>query len=365
MMIRLRTASTLGLLCFIGCNGDSGDSGQFGSGTEDSTSSAPTATGSGEETGNTAGTTGATSAASGATTDEPIFDLGNGTGSVEVCGEPEDNPIYLLTRGLETGAATSIQAFDPETLTFTPVVATIECAGTGADWGVSSMAVDRNRGAWIGSPVLPEGGGPSYTRLDRVDLDTGACETEADVVPQSWGSQLGMAFVADGKDSGNETLYFVNTGTFLHTMPHEDPLGRWWTLGPENRTFSGVELTGSGDGRMFSLVMNYTGPFDHECTARMPCPPTVRLAEVDKSDASALSMFDLPGIEAFGIDPGGFAFAYWGGHIWIFISRDFGPTQVFDHDPQTQTTTAVLDDGPLGVVGAGVSTCAPLVFPEG
>ena len=308
-------------------------------------------------------------ASSSGTDDGTIFDLGAGTGGpIDLCGEPEENPIYLLTRGLETGAATSIQAFDPETLTFTPVVAEIDCADVGEDWGVSSMGVDRERGAWITWSAQHDGADdPAYKRLDRIDLDSGACTTDVGALPttDNWGSPLGMAFVAEAQDSPTETLYFVDTGTFLHTVGSAASLGRWWTLGPEGRTFSGVELTGSGDGRMFSLIMNYTGPFDHDCTAENPCPPTVRLAEVNKDDATAVSMLDLEEIEAFALDPGGFAFAYWGGHIWVFISRDFGPTSVYDHDPETQTTTEVLTDGVQGVVGAGVSTCAPLVLPEG
>lgn len=352
-------------LFLLACNGSGDDSGQFDSGTD----GAPTGvtsmseTSAGTQTSGMSSTSGESSGSGGGV----LFDLGNGTGGgIDICGEPEDNPIYVLTRGLETGAATSIQAFDPETLTFTPVVAAIDCPDTGEDWGVSSMGVDRQRGAWITWSAAHDGEkDPAYKRLDRIDLGTGACEADVGPLPttDNWGSPLGMAFVADAQDSPSETLYFVDTGTYLHTA--DDALGRWWTLGPEGRTFSGVELTGSGDGRMFSLIMNYTGPFEHECTAEDPCGPTVRLAEVDRSDTSTVSMLDLEAIEAFALDPGGFAFAYWGGHIWVFISRDFGPTQVFDHDPETQTTTMVVDGGVQGVVGAGVSTCAPLVLPEG
>ncbi|MGH1346327.1 MAG: hypothetical protein ACRBN8_32470 [Nannocystales bacterium] len=360
-------ASSLAVLLLSGCNEEGSDSGSFQTGTDGSNGSTV-----GE------GTTGSTAdSVSASATSTPgsdsttgsgggaIFDLGNGTGSVEVCGEPEENPIYLLTRGLETGNATSIQAFDPQTLTFTPVVAAIECEGTEADWGASSMAVDRERGAWITWSALADGAeDPAYKRLDRIDLDTGACETDVGQLPttDNWGSPLGMAFVADGQESGNETLYFADTATHIHTLGSLESIGRFT---PPVSGYSGVELTGSGDGRMFGLIMNYTGPWDHDCTAKAPCFPTVRLFEIDKADATGLSMLDLPGVDAFGIEPGGFAFAYWGGHIWVFTSLDFGPTQVFDHDPETRSTTLVVEDGAPGVVGAGVSTCAPLVLPEG
>jgi hypothetical protein len=53
-----------------------------------------------------------------------------------------------------------------------------------------------------------------------------------------------------------------------------------------------------------------------------------------------------------------------GGHFWVFESANFRPTKVHDHDPVLATTAVVKSDGPDAVVGAGVSTCAPLEVPK-
>ncbi|MBV1858853.1 MAG: hypothetical protein KUG77_10605 [Nannocystaceae bacterium] len=212
-------ASCLIIVLHAGCNSETSDSGAFQTGTDGSiatTSSGDTTASSVDETGsssNAASTSGAVDDSGGA-----IFDLGGGTGDVDLCGEPEDNPIYVFTRGLETDGATSIAAFDPATLTFTPVVAAIECDDLETDWGASSMGVDRNRRAWITWSALADGvDDPSYKRIDRVNLDTGACEADIAELPttDNWGSPLGMAFVADDQTAASETLYFVDTGTYL------------------------------------------------------------------------------------------------------------------------------------------------------
>ncbi len=293
------------------------------------------------------------------------FDLGATGGELpEVECEDEGSPIYVLTHTTPA----QILSFDPESLSFAPVLAAVACPDT-VDWSVSSMAVDRQRGAWIewGAPANGAGD-PFYKRLDRVDLDTGACETDVGQLPtaENWGSPLGMAFVSEAEGSAIEVLRFVDVGTYLHELAGMGALGRYYEFGPaEGTAFSGVELTGTGEGRLFNLIMNWTPQWDHPCTADDICYPTVHLGEVDKQTGAALSNFEVPEVEALGISSGGFAFAHWGGRFWIFISNEYGPTKVYDYDILTNTTVLAVDDGPDGVVGAGVSTCAPLVFPAG
>lgn len=296
--------------------------------------------------------------------DGPKFDLGATTGDpMFECGEPEENPIYVLTRGTENGMPDTIHGFDPETLTFTEVLQVV-CPDT-TDWGVVSMAIDRHRRAWIQWGKGPEG--PMYAyyvRLDVLDLDTGDCIPDQAEAPAA--RKLGMAFVTEDDTSPIEHLFFVDTSTNLYTLGGSESLGQYWEfqLG-QGSEFSGVELTGTGEGRLFNLIMNWTGEWDHPCTADNPCYPTVHLGEVNKQDGSAISNVELPDVEALGISPGGFAFAHWGGRFWIFSSKNFGPTRVYDYDPTAHSTVVALEDGPDGVVGAGVSTCAPTIFPEG
>lgn len=367
----MRSLVLVALSASLACTTGPGSVGEFSGGTG----------GDGGESDGTAGTSpGASVSASGnadagegtvddAGGDGPKFDLGSTTGDPVIdCGEPEENPIYVLTRGLENGMPDTIHGFDPETLTFT-LLTDVVCPDT-ADWGVASMAIDRQRRAWIEWGGLQNGKtDPHYKRIDVLDLDTGDCSVNQGELPvtEHWGGPLGMAFVSEAEDSPVEQLFFVDSGSNLHTLGSTEAIGRYWEFekAHQGTEFSGVELTGTGEGRLFNLIMNWSFEWDHPCTADNPCYPTVHLGEVNKEDGSAISNVELPDVEALGIATGGFAFAHWGGRFWIFSSENFGPTLVYDYDPATHTTVVALDDAPDGVVGAGVSTCAPTIFPEG
>ena len=84
------------------------------------------------------------------------------------------------------------------------------------------------------------------------------------------------------------------------------------------------------------------------------------MVRLDKSDAQELESHDLLGFpDPMNIDT--FAFAHWGGSLWVFI-RESGmgrTTDVYEFD-DTFGFTCVLEDTGLVIVGAGVSTCAPV-----
>ncbi len=286
---------------------------------------------------------------------------GGGGGSVPDCSE-EVRPIFVMTH--ETPA--TIHSFDPPSLTFTSLLQ-VDCPDT-LDWKVSSMAIDRGYHAWVQWGALADGPDDSYfKRLDRIDLATGVCEPNygQGQVVSDWGGPLGMAFVSTAEGSDIEQLFFVDKAVNLYQLGGQTTLGQYYDFKPgEGTSFSGVELTGTGEGRLFNLIMNWTPEWDHPCTAQDPCPPTVHLGEVNKGDGTAISNTELPNVPAMGISPGGFAFAHWGGRFWIFESLDFGPTEVYEYDPIANEATLVKSDGPDGVVGAGVSTCAPLALPR-
>ena len=98
------------------------------------------------------------------------------------------------------------------------------------------------------------------------------------------------------------------------------------------------------------MIMNYKGG--------------VGFGEVDKATGTSVTELTVPDLAPFGLSPVGFAFAHRGGHFWFFTSLNFEATKVYDFDPVASTTTLVKSDGPRGVVGAGVSTCAPLATPK-
>jgi hypothetical protein len=54
----------------------------------------------------------------------------------------------------------------------------------------------------------------------------------------------------------------------------------------------------------------------------------------------------------------GWAFAFWGGKFYLFTAPT-GSTIVTEFDPTTLAQTTVASTGDI-IVGAGVSTCAPM-----
>lgn len=325
---------------------------------------APSCGGSDDADGGNGGSSGGSGGTGGNTTNDSgtggsFLDAAPAEGSVQEC---DDNvrPVYVLARDEAHG---TIHRFEPDSLTFESVAA-VDCPET-QDWGVSSMAIDRSYGAWIEWGGLHDGPDDPYPkRLDRIDLATGVCSPNQGKLPtvEQWGSPLGMAFVTDTSGGSAERLFFVDTSTRVYGLGGTEAIGRFYDGG--GLTFSGVELSGTGGGRLFMLIMNWTPEWDHPCTAENPCYPTVHLGEVNKNDGTAISNVELPDVPAMGISSGGFAFAHWGGHFWVFISKDFGPTHVYDYDPVADLTVLAKSDGPDGVVGAGVSTCAPLEMPK-
>ena len=59
--------------------------------------------------------------------------------------------------------------------------------------------------------------------------------------------------------------------------------------------------------------------------------------------------------------PLAWAFAFWGGRFWIFLKRDSdASTYVYAMDATTGALTTALSNTGRTIVGAGVSTCAPV-----
>jgi hypothetical protein len=61
------------------------------------------------------------------------------------------------------------------------------------------------------------------------------------------------------------------------------------------------------------------------------------------------------------VSPSAWAFAFWGGDYYIFLEgdADFSGTNVWKMT-STGTVTKYIPDTGMRIVGAGVSTCAPL-----
>ena len=102
-------------------------------------------------------------------------------------------------------------------------------------------------------------------------------------------------------------------------------------------------LAGTGDGRLYGFFTNDTGSGSH-------------IVQIDRGSGRIQGDFPLQ----VGTPSDGYAFAFWGGVFWVFTFSGTGlPTTVTRFDPASGSETPVATMAE-GVVGAGVSTCAPM-----
>ena len=222
--------------------------------------------------------------------------------------------------------------FDPTTLTFTDI-GLLACPSFGK---ANSMAVDQNAVAWV---AYDDG------NLFKVDTGTGKCETTPFAVGQYDFVTFGMGFVFQ-PSTGVDTLYLASYDQFdpgwaeLATVSFPSLVVT--PIGPLTAGFA-VELTGTGDGSLWGFVPATATP-----TAEGPAV----LVRLDPANGATLDSYSYPTL------PGGSAWAvkFWGGSFWIFL--DGAVYEVPRTTPQT-IRTAIAGTG-RNIVGAGVSTCAPI-----
>jgi hypothetical protein len=213
-----------------------------------------------------------------------------------------------------------------------------------------SMSVDRNGEAW----VLYSSG-----EIFRVNTSDASCE-RSNYLPGSNGFQLfGMGFVSDTAGGDSETL-FVSGGSASIALPNDTTvpdlgmidLGNFSTTklghisrGPGQRS---PEVTGLGNGELWAYFPG-SGLFSQSA-----------IAQLDKMTGNRMRTFTLPG-EVGLVDA--WAFAHYGGRYYIFVTS--GPSKVMRLDPMGNNgagrVDTILQDTGYVVVGAGVSTCAPVI----
>jgi hypothetical protein len=220
--------------------------------------------------------------------------------------------------------------FDPTTLTFTDL-GVLSCP---AQPGASpfSMAVDQNAVAWV---VYTSG------ELFQVDTGTAACQATGFQPNQQGVLVFGMSFVFQPQ-TGLDTLFVAGGGQNWNTS------GDLATIGFPSLVLSTIapvpigagELAGTGDGELWDFV-------DSEDSFS----GTATLAQLDPATAGVLTSFQYPSLTT----QGGFATKFWGGSFWIFL----GPS-VFEVPRATGVLSTAIANTGRDIVGAGVSTCAPV-----
>ncbi|MDI1450527.1 hypothetical protein [Polyangium sp. 6x1] len=251
--------------------------------------------------------------------------------------------IYVLSD------ANELYSFDPPAKKFTYIGA-LGCQTTMMP---NSMAVDREAVAWVNyvesDPFL---GDDTAGVIYKVSTKDASCQPAPTVqLPSSW-YRLGMGFSTNEGGMG-ETLYVTGTGTIGGTdspgLGKINPL----TFGVEPvanfspGTFKGqsAELTGTGDGRLFGYFT--TSP--------------VQVGQIDKTNGAVTKPVPITGLET----PSAWAFSFWGGSFYLYAAAGLSNSNVTKYDPTTgNIDNAYMSDIGFRIVGAGVSTCAPLEPPK-
>jgi hypothetical protein len=249
---------------------------------------------------------------------------GGGGGNGQSCSVASQY-VYTLT------ADNKLYKFDPPSLTFT-LIGDLDCPTQTAT--PFSMAVDRNAGAWS---VFTDGS------LYQIDTSNAHCTATAYAPGQSGFFTFGMGFSSNSPGSSDETL-FVSSDDDPSLASIDTTTLTLTPIGAYDQLDARAELTGTGDARLF-------GAFEGT--------PYI-VAQIEKSDAKILSQAPQTAIQ-YAPDSSNFAFAFWGGDFWLFVGPG-SSTDVFHYKPSDGTTTKV-STVQFEIVGAGVSTCAPITPP--
>jgi hypothetical protein len=247
---------------------------------------------------------------------------------------PLDDGIFVLSKTAE------LWKYLPGDNKF-ELLGAIDC---GVPPSTFSMGVDRQGYAWVQFSDL---------EIRKVDVTNVADCTDPGFVPMQDGIEnFGMAFVSNSADDKCDQIY----GNHYNGVAQGDKVSEFFSVDPltldlvqlGKSDYGLAEVTGTGDGRAFL----FAGPDPAE------------LVEVDKASGATLSVTPLPGVKT----GGGFAFAFFAGDFYFFTdAMSDGKSEVthIDYDDSDkngkQDLTVVLQNAPLRVVGAGVSTCAPLI----
>ena len=207
-----------------------------------------------------------------------------------------------------------------------------------------SMGVDRQGYAWVQFSDL---------QIRKVNVtDVNDCQDPGFVPMQDGVENFGMAFVSNSAEDKCDRIY----GNHYNGVAMGKDASEFFSVDPMTldlvqlgkSDYGLAEVTGTGDGRAFLFAG----------------PDPADLIEVDKNTGDTLATIPLPGVKT----GGGFAFAFFAGDFYFFTDAESDSTSEvthLDYDDSDkngkQDLTVVLQDVPLRIVGAGVSTCAPLV----
>ncbi|MEO7096615.1 MAG: hypothetical protein ABI175_25380 [Polyangiales bacterium] len=249
---------------------------------------------------------------------------------VDTCAVHDVELIYVID------VDNNLKSFDPKRLPDDPfhTVGKLDCE-TGRPF---SMAVDRRGVAWV---VYDSG------KLYRVSIIDGHCGPSGYEREDAASLVFGMGFASDGPKSDRETL-FVASGDESHGFGRidtsADPPKLVALPDLPAKPDQNPELSGTGDGKLFGYFPDNGLGF---------------VQEIDRATSRLVGKrWPLRGKSAH---VAAYAFAHWGGVFYVFTSTTEGESQVHSINRTTGAYKLELATVPSRIVGAGVSTCAPLL----
>jgi hypothetical protein len=223
-------------------------------------------------------------------------------------------------------------AFHPDTLTFVDI-GVLSCPTSGGNPSSPyDMTIDQHGVAWV---LYGDG------ELFRVETASAVCAATSFQIGQQGFVTFGMGSVFD-LATGQDTLYITGIGISpqaLGTISFPDLTVS--VVGP--LSIGSADPTGTGDGELWAFVPSQLSPTN-----------VATLAQIDPSTAAILSSTQYPTLSQS--RPTSWAMKFYGGYFWVFLG-----SAVYAVDRATLTPTIAIPEGNgRNIVGAGVSTCAPV-----
>ena len=244
----------------------------------------------------------------------------------------ESKLIYTID-----GDTDELSQFHPQTKTFTNL-GVLSCSVSSP----FSMAIARDATAW----VLYQNG-----ELFRVDTKNNnlPCTRSAWVPDTQDLLKFGMGFSTDQAGGTTDTLFVSGGGG--PTEP-TSTLARLNLSSFQPSTVGTVtgwpELTGTGSAELWGFF---------------PSATNARIVRLDKTTGAALQTYREAVLDDSS-SPRAWAFAFHGGSFWVFLQKST-ETRTFIYQFNAATGAMIgtrIDTGTRKIVGAGVSTCAPIIL---
>jgi hypothetical protein len=244
--------------------------------------------------------------------------------------------VYLIDQD------TTLYSFDPTTSKFT-TIGQINCP---ADFGDSpfSMGVDRSATAWV---LFSSG------NVFKVSTTDASCTTSTRQVGQDGLTNFGMGFASNSVGSTDDTLYVIGGAAESGSSIDTNATSTFATMTAPGMTATTIatikgwpELTGNDNGELWGFFPADTG--------------TPKVAMIDKTSGAFGTTYMLGQLAG---TPQAWAFAHYGGDYYVFLMRESdNSTGVYKVSGTDGTMTTLIGDSGKTIVGAGVSTCAPVTI---